>query len=116
MLGIHIDEEWKFDSEKRFEKFIFRTIDTSSIIENKVDYDKTEEKRIVTSIKSPEKIKENLSPEKKNIKRKRLNSKKRTRKNKDEETLYELISISENEILLQKKQRRQVKQFSKNRG
>ena len=108
MLGIHIEEEWKIDSDKRFEKFIFRTIDTSSIIENKVTVDKTEEKKRATSIKKSEKIKENPALAK-NFKKKRLNSKKKNLKNKSEKTLYELISVTETDILLQKKQYRKVK-------
>lgn len=36
MLGLPIEEEWKIDTERRFEKFIFRTIDTSTKIENKL--------------------------------------------------------------------------------
>ena len=108
MLGFHIEEEWKIDSEKRFEKFIFRTIDTSSVCENKPISDKTEEKINTTSPIKPEKMQENNPPENTKIKRKRLNSKKKNLTKKCKETLYELISITENEILLKKKKYKQV--------
>ena len=108
MLGFQIEEEWKIDSERRFEKFIFRTIDTSSVLENKLTPDKTEEKINTFSPIKPEKMQENFPPENVKIKRKRLISNKKNMTKKCSGTLYELISISENEILLQKKTYKQV--------
>ena len=112
MLELPIEEDWKIDTEKRFEKFIFRTIDTSTKIENKSDNDKIKEKKIVTSMTISEKINEKFQLEKKIKKGLSLDSKMKNEENKNEETLYELIALSQNEILLQKKKIRQVKQFS----
>jgi hypothetical protein len=111
MLGMHKEEDWKNDSGKRFEKFIFRTIDTSSKIENIHEYNKPEEKIIQSSTNTSKKLNQDFFNQKKNKKRQKLNSKKKNIENKPEDTVYELLALTEKEILLQKKKLRQVKFF-----
>jgi hypothetical protein len=108
MLGLQIEEDWKNDSEKRFEKFIFRTIDTSTKIENILEYNKPEEKIIQSSSIISKKLNQDFFNPKENKKRQKLISKKKYDENKHEETLYELIALTENEILLKKKKSRKV--------
>ena len=57
MLGHPIQEDWNIDSGKRFEKFIFRTIETSSRLQNKLNFNKTKDIKRRRSIKKLEKIK-----------------------------------------------------------
>lgn len=111
MLGIQIEQEWKIDPDKRFEKFIFKTIDTSNIKENKPQSNKFEETKLKTNIQKSEQIKENFSFDTKDKIKTQKSSKTKIQKNKGKEALYELISISENVILLQKKKNRQVKKI-----
>lgn len=66
-------------------------------------------------MKKPRKKNENISTEKKNKKRIKPNFTEEIQENKYEETYFELISLTENEILLQKKHNREVKLFSKKR-
>ena len=116
MLGSPIEEVCKIDSGKRFEKFIFRIIETSSGLQNKLNFNKTKDIKRRRSIKKLEKIKENLPRERKNINRLRQYSNRKNLRNMKEDHLYELISVSKDRILLQKKKLRQVKYVFKNQN
>ena len=116
MLGSPIEEVCKIDSGKRFEKFIFRIIETSSGLQNKLNFNKNKDIKRRRSVKKLEKIKENLPKERKNINRLRKYSNRKNLRNMKEDYLYELISVSKDRILLQKKKLRQVKYVFKNQN
>lgn len=116
MLGSPIEEVCKIDSGKRFEKFIFRIIETSSGLQNKLNFNKNKDIKRRRSVKKLEKIKENLPRERKNINRLRQYSNRKNLRNMKEDHLYELISVSKDRILLKKKKLRQVKYVFKNQN
>lgn len=108
MLAPSKELDWKFDIEKKNEKFIFRTIDLSSPGSNTHKFNKIGLLKQTRRKKKIEREKDEIHSESENKIKSESVSKAKKPPRRERNILYELISVTEELVLLQKKKQRYV--------